>query len=244
VTATKINRDGRIGYLVVITGVRGKREILVTEDGKVVKNEVKPEVPPETPAQGFKETINPADLPQNVRQAIANTSPEDSPVSATKVMRDGKVGYLVVTTGVRGKHEVLVTEDGKVVKRDVKPEAQAETKAQAVKESVNFADLPPDVRQAIHNEAANDSFESAHRVSRDGQIGYMIVMTGVRGKHAMLVTENGKVLKRDVKPEEYNAPNSRADRKIDKARERSDQKNQKAKDRGDKKDDKKNNQGK
>ena len=79
---------------------------------------------PENRVQAVKEGINPMDLPDPVRQALKNASPNESITHAEKINRDGRVGYAVELAGVRGKHIVLVTEDGKIVKDDMKPEDQ------------------------------------------------------------------------------------------------------------------------
>ncbi len=227
----KVTRDGKVGYMVMMTGARGKHVVVVSEDGKIIKSDLKPETPTEaTRIEKIKETVNPADLPQAVRQALQNSAPDENPVSAEKVTRDGKVGYMVVTAGARGKHVIVVSEDGKVLKDDRRPaDVSPGTRVQNAKDAVDPANLPPAVRRALSEAAPNETIESAQKVNRDGRVGYMVITTGVRGKHVIVVSEDGKVLKNDVKLEGQSL-DRQAEKKVDMTGAKSEQKIEKTKD--------------
>jgi hypothetical protein len=242
VSAEKISRDGEISYLIVTTGVHGKHVVLISENGEVLKRDIKPPDQSETKAQTVKENINVANIPPAVLEAVRQHAANGKIESAHRVMHDGQTDYMVVLNGAGGKQAMLVSENGTILKKNVGPADQPETKAQAIKENINPADLPLPVLQAVRQHASNGTIESARRVMRDGQIDYLVVLNGVNGKQAMLVSENGTILKKDVNPED-NASDNRAVKKIEKTRDRSERKIEKTEDRAAKKDEKQNNQG-
>lgn len=195
VSAEKVSRDGRVGYAVVMDGAQGKHVIVVSEDGKVLKGDAKPQDPPDTRAAAAKNAVNVKDLPDPVRQALKDTAPTDEPVSAEKINRRGQVGYKIVTDGPQGKHVIVVSENGKVLKSDVNKSQPPQSRRQAAKEEISLRDLPPQVIQAVKDRAPNDNPVSAEKINRGGRVGYVIVLDGAQGRHRVLVSEDGKIVK-------------------------------------------------
>jgi hypothetical protein len=90
-----------------------------TSDGKINRNLL---YAADGSVKELEESVPRRHIPEAIKQGALAAAPNDSLVKVEKVMRDGVVTFEVIVAGPKGRHELVLSPEGKLVQSEEKSE--------------------------------------------------------------------------------------------------------------------------